>query len=277
MSRVDALGELALGAVDAHELGLDGDGDARGHGDGLPADAAHAHHQTCATTSPPTPASRASWPVITPLRRGHDRGAHAAEDLGDARCGRRSGAGPGRETRLRPEMAERRSSVYLSVTRMSSPGCSAVGASISKSLDVALLLEDAGHLALEPAGAGSRPSWCAAVMPLRIAGQEVGDGVGHRHAIYQLALRHAGDVAVVRELAQADAAHAELAVDRARRGRSGGSGCTRGSCTWRGAPGARAGTSWPSGLALSRSRLLGLSRTGLPSRLNGMPNASSSA
>ena len=70
---VDALRQLALGAVDGHALGLDGDGHARGHRDGLSADSGHrvlapAHpYQTRATTSPPTPCWRASWPVMTPL------------------------------------------------------------------------------------------------------------------------------------------------------------------------------------------------------------------
>ena len=56
---VDALGQLALGAVDGHELGLDRDGHAGGDGDGLSADTGHALlwvYQTFATTSPPTPA-----------------------------------------------------------------------------------------------------------------------------------------------------------------------------------------------------------------------------
>ena len=59
--------ELAPRPLDAHELGLDGDVDARGHRDRLLSDSAHAlTYQTYATTSPPTPARRASWPVMTP-------------------------------------------------------------------------------------------------------------------------------------------------------------------------------------------------------------------
>ena len=54
-------------ALDGHELGLDRDLDAGGDGDGLAADTGHGGYQTYATTSPPTPAARASWPVITPL------------------------------------------------------------------------------------------------------------------------------------------------------------------------------------------------------------------
>ena len=62
----NALGELATGPVHAHELGLDRDRHGLGDGDGLAADARHGGYQTSATTSPPTPALRASWPVITP-------------------------------------------------------------------------------------------------------------------------------------------------------------------------------------------------------------------
>src|SRR3954454_13162968 len=63
-----ALLEIAAGAGHAHDLGLDRHGDAGGNGDGLLADAGHwiRSYQIWATTSPPTPARRASWPVITP-------------------------------------------------------------------------------------------------------------------------------------------------------------------------------------------------------------------
>src|SRR3954469_21249254 len=56
---------------------------------------------------------------------------------------------------------------------------------------------------------------CAAVMPLRIRVRKsaMGSVIDMR---LPARLRHAGDVAVVRELAQADPAQAELAVDGAR-------------------------------------------------------------
>ena len=60
-----ALGQLALGALHAHELRLERDLHAVRHGDRLPSDPAHGY-QTLATSSPPTRAARASWPVITP-------------------------------------------------------------------------------------------------------------------------------------------------------------------------------------------------------------------
>src|SRR6476620_5777419 len=58
---------------------------------------------------------------------------------------------------------------------------------------------------------------CDAWMPLRIRVRKsaMGSVIDIRWYL-PAALRHAGDVAVVRELAQADAAHAELAEHRAR-------------------------------------------------------------
>jgi hypothetical protein len=54
-----ALRQLALWALDPHELRFDRDLDAVGDGDRLLADARH-RYQTLATSSPPTPARRAS-------------------------------------------------------------------------------------------------------------------------------------------------------------------------------------------------------------------------
>src|SRR5690349_10277164 len=56
---------------------------------------------------------------------------------------------------------------------------------------------------------------CDAWMPLRIRVRKSAMG-SVIDMLLPAALRHAGDVAVVRELAQADAAHAELAEHRAR-------------------------------------------------------------
>ena len=78
---VHALLQLAFGPAHAHRLRLDRDGHAARHGDWLSSDPGHREcvvsrslslspalfrYQTCARTSPPTPAARASWPVITP-------------------------------------------------------------------------------------------------------------------------------------------------------------------------------------------------------------------
>ena len=63
---LDALGQLATRALHAHQLRLDLHGHAGGHGNRLSTDTRHPY-QTFATSSPPTPARRASCPVITPL------------------------------------------------------------------------------------------------------------------------------------------------------------------------------------------------------------------
>src|SRR3954453_7306877 len=61
-----ALVQIALRPGHANDLRLDRHGDAGGDVDGLLTDTGHGSYQTWATTSPPTPALRASWPVITP-------------------------------------------------------------------------------------------------------------------------------------------------------------------------------------------------------------------
>ena len=78
----DALGQLALGAVDAHQVGLHGHGHAGGHGNGLSADAG-LHHHTSAISSPPTPARRRVVAGHHTAGGGDDRGAHPALHLGD--------------------------------------------------------------------------------------------------------------------------------------------------------------------------------------------------
>src|SRR5205085_916263 len=80
----------------------------------------------CATTSPPTPALRASWPVMTP------RDVETMEVPMPPSTFWMSPAPayvrrPGRETRLRPEIAERRSRVYIRRTRRSCAGRRAAG------------------------------------------------------------------------------------------------------------------------------------------------------
>src|SRR5829696_6945018 len=107
----DRLRELAAGAVHAHDAGVDADRDAVGHGDGLLADAGHGcGYQTSATTSPPTRALRASWPVMTPLDVLMIVVPMPPCTLGmcvESTYVRR----PGRETRRRPEMTGWRRSV----------------------------------------------------------------------------------------------------------------------------------------------------------------------
>ena len=82
-------------------------------------------------------------------------------------------------------------------------------------LDVALLLEEAGDLLLHPRGRHRRVS-CSALLALRMRVSMSAIGSVSIVSSYQLALRHARDRALVRELAQADPAEAELPEDRAR-------------------------------------------------------------
>src|SRR3954447_13634488 len=119
---------------------------------------------------------------------------------------------------------------------------------------------------------GISTSWCAAVMPLRTRVRKSDTGsvidIGSPGA-----LGHARHVAVVRELAQADAADAELAVHRARAAAAPAAGVLAGLVLG----GARLAH------ALRGLRHQALSpfwdcssvcTNGLPSRLKGMPNAS---
>src|SRR6187397_2320859 len=120
---------------------------------------------------------------------------------------------------------------------------------------------------------GISTSWCAAVMPLRTRVRKSDTGsvidIGSPGA-----LGHARHVAVVRELAQADAAHAELAVHRAGAAAAPAAGVLAGLVLG----GARLAH------ALRGLRHQALSpfwdcsvsdcTKGLPSRLKGMPNAS---
>src|SRR3954452_12304637 len=119
-----ALEQVTSRAGHADDLRLDRDGHAGGDGDGLLSDAAHLGYQTSATTSPPTPARRASWPVITPCDVDTMAVPMPPRTFGmclattSVRC-------PGRDTRRRPEMTDVRSSVYL--RRISSFSAAAPG------------------------------------------------------------------------------------------------------------------------------------------------------
>src|ERR671931_109618 len=121
---------------------------------------------------------------------------------------------------------------------------------------------------------GMSTSSCAALMPLRTRVRKSATGSVMDMRL-PAALRHPGDVAVVRELAQADAAHAELLVDRAGAAAAAAAGVLPG-LELRGARLAHAlgrlghrQASWPTAAS---SRMYGL-----PSRLKGMPKASRSA
>jgi hypothetical protein len=80
----------------------------------------HGSHQTYATTSPPTPGRRASWPVITPLDVDTMVVPMPPWTLGISPWPtyvRR----PGLDTRLMPEITGWRLSVYFSRTRRTWP------------------------------------------------------------------------------------------------------------------------------------------------------------
>src|SRR4029078_774167 len=113
-----ALGELALRALHAHQLRRDGDLDAVRDRHRLLSDAAH--YQTLATSSPPTPARRASWPVMTPWDVDTIVVPMPPRTFGMVPAStywRRRGF----DTRWRPWMTGLRSSVYFSVTRSTRP------------------------------------------------------------------------------------------------------------------------------------------------------------
>src|SRR5215208_6339586 len=114
-----ALLELALGPLHLHELRLDRDFHPIGDGDRLSADARHVY-QTLATSSPPTPSRRASWPVITPLEVETIMVPIPPWTLGTsvaATYWRR----PGFDRRWMPRMTGLRLSVYFSLTRSVRP------------------------------------------------------------------------------------------------------------------------------------------------------------
>ena len=154
MSRGLALGELAARAGRrARPRARSSTVTPVGTGMGLLADAAHGWLPDLARRPrrrrpPGGPRGRSSRPATwtrsrCPCRPGPSGSCLASTYVAlararDALAGRRS--------------TERRSSVYLSWMRMSSPGCSAVGRLDLVAVDVALLVEDAGHLALEPRG-----------------------------------------------------------------------------------------------------------------------------
>src|SRR4051794_21996293 len=185
-------------------------------------------------------------------RGGHDRGPHAAEDLGDlgvpdvmALPGARDAleAGDGRATLV--GVLERHADQLARVV-----GGGRLDLEVA---NVALLLEDAGHLALELAGR-DLDLLVRGGDAVAHAGEEIGYRVGHRHRI----TRSSSSCPARSRCARARAGRCgrrRTCGTPSARGRSAGSGCTRGSCTCWGAPGARAARSSPSG-ALSVLGLL---------------------
>ena len=90
----DALAELTPGAVDPDELGLDGDGHARGHRDGLSADAAHAITRCARRPRRRRPRRGPRGRSSHPSRWTRSRFPCRRGPWG-SRCARRNGAGRG--------------------------------------------------------------------------------------------------------------------------------------------------------------------------------------
>src|SRR2546423_909758 len=81
--------------------------------------------------------------------------------------------------------------------------------------DVALLLEEAGDVDLHPRGR-HRGVLVQRLVGVADAGEHVCNRIGQHRSLLPARFRHAGNRTLVRELAEADPAEAELAEDRAR-------------------------------------------------------------
>ena len=208
-----ACSSVALRALHAPRARRDRRLDAGGHGDGLSSDAAHCR-------LPDEAEHLAADAALCGLAAGdhadgggQDRGAEAAEHLRQAVGLWRTRDGPGFEMRLMPGITRSRSSAYFSVTTSTSKASRRLPRRRPRCSPRRCRMRAISTLSLE-VGIATR------LVPrqVRVAdtGQHVGDGIGQHRRLLPARLRHAGDDALVRELAQADAAHAELAEDRAR-------------------------------------------------------------
>src|SRR3954471_22502081 len=113
-------------------------------------------------------------------RRRDDRGAHAALDLADAARGRVVALPRARDA---AQAADRRAAVLgvLQLHADALAGMLLLGRDELEAVDVALLAQDARHLALE-VGRRDEHLLMGGDDPVADARQEVGDGVGLRHA-----------------------------------------------------------------------------------------------
>src|SRR3954447_19433861 len=113
-------------------------------------------------------------------RRGNDRGAHAALDLADAAGGRVVALARARDA---AQALDRRAAVVRVLQLHTDDLARVIGGRRLDVVaqDVALLLEDAGHLDLE-LGRGDVDRLVGGLDPVADPREEVGDGVGHRHA-----------------------------------------------------------------------------------------------
>src|SRR5918994_7468201 len=114
------------------------------------------------------------------VRRGQDRGTHAAEHLGDVL---RVDVGPLARARHAPDAGDHRRAVVGVLEAYDDPLAGGAGAALDRleGLDVALLAQDPRELLLEL----RRRDLDRLVRghdPVADPGEEVGDGVGHAHA-----------------------------------------------------------------------------------------------
>src|SRR5450755_2640789 len=243
---VDALRELALGPVDDHALRLDRDRDAGRQGNWLSSDSGH-ELEDCL---PDLRHDLAADAHDAGLVAGHDslggrddRGAHPALDPGDVSVVDIRALARARYA-LHP--GDHRLAVLGVLERHCDPlsGLLDRGRLQLVALDVALLLEDPGQLALELRGRDRD------VLVLRLgcvaqARQEIGDGVGHRHeGATSSTWSFRGRIRCARARAGRSGTR-RICGTRLWRDRNGGSGCSPWSCTWASASGGRAVRSWP--------------------------------
>src|SRR3954463_8976274 len=237
-----ALLEVAAGAGDAHDLGLDRHGDAGGDGDGPLTDSRH-------RDLPDLRDDLAADALPAGVVAGHhatrgrdDRGAHAAEHLGD---GAGVHVGPLAGTRDALQARDHR----LAALRVLQPdedavaGAPGLAGNDLVALDVALLREDPGHLLLE-LGRGDLDRLVRGHDPVADARQEVGDGVGHRHG----ATSSTSSCRGYSRCGPSPAGRCGRGRTCGRRrgaGRNGGSAYRPASCTSAGGSCARSWRSWP--------------------------------
>src|SRR5262249_8950489 len=146
-----------------------------------------------------------------PGRRGQDRGAHPAEHARQAVLARvDAAAGLGHAAQSVDDALA--ASAVLQLDHEVVEGLPALDPEIA---DVALLLEEARDLHLE-LGRGHHDTVLQRLVGVANPGEHVCDGIGQHLSLLPGTLGHARDRALVRELAQADPAEAELAEDGAR-------------------------------------------------------------
>src|SRR5215211_3201796 len=160
------------------------------------------------------------------VRRGHDRGPHAALDTGDLRV--RDVVPAARAGHALQAEDHRRA--ILGVLELHADDLRGLlgGRLVDRVvLDVALLLEDAGHLLLQARGRDGHLALLGhgAVAQAR---EEVGDGIGHRHGATSSTSSCRGCSRRARARA-GRCGTARTCGTRSARGRSGGTACIPGS------------------------------------------------